>query len=355
MPSSLETPYRDSVARVNNVGGIDGEILNAEINETYQGVVSFSCLGYDRLNYGAQVILGVSVQCQTGRTPSPVFVRVGGYISSVTGGFAGTEPCLSGWYWYFNGDFDVPMSSCMVKNQRSCSTGSEQFQFINTPLTFTLTKSGCTLSGSFSNHVEKQFPAASSSSFVESYGQAVKDAFSYTFRITSRPSCRTVSCNCSADPSGTQWLFQGQAFTYGTSAYYWLDSSQTYTYDGFGSLSYTLYDFNGPFDDDGHSIKILKRERIDVYCSAGTWYAYFRTNCWGYDDNGYVNALAEDSWIGTMLCYEACADEYHAAGDPIPLGEPVNVEYLGRQLTPGYADCGPPARTTVLVQQVVSC
>lgn len=112
--------------------------------------------------------------------------------------------------------------------------------------------------------------------------------------------------------------------------------------------------------------RFRKMRRVDLYCNSSSgspkWYAYIRTRCIEYDNEGRAIQDSTDSWIGTFDCYESCefsADDSGGmprsrdAGDPIPLGDVRNVEFIERET--GFAECAPPSLPLVRIGQVETC
>lgn len=187
---------------------------------------------------------------------------------------------------------------------------------------------------------------------------AIADAFTTTFRITSRPNCKPpVECFCSQSLTGLQVDFDGYTYTIGEEVDQWDDFDTYGIYrQAFGNVNaYTI----NHYTTDEFNIASFSRRQIDIYCETvdgvPTWRAFFRTWCYSYDAFNVNNGTTEDQWMGGFLCYEACEDleNDRQTDDPIPLNDPVEVEYLGRE-TIGTA-CTPPARPSLTIRQIATC
>jgi hypothetical protein len=101
----------------------------------------------------------------------------------------GTEgQCASGWQWYFEGEYQIP-SECVVSPSQQCDGYDGEFRQITTPLTFTIDGTGSSLGAFSSSIVRTQYESAQTFELVESVGEALRDAFTATIRITARENC----------------------------------------------------------------------------------------------------------------------------------------------------------------------
>lgn len=188
-----------------------------------------------------------------------------------------------------------------------------------------------------------------------------------TFRITSRPSCRTVECNCQTNLQGTAWTFsQGglvRECAWSTndqggdnSFQEWGDSPYYIYWDGGGS--FYLERFDPETYVTGIGGLVTERHITEFGCTeidgVPTWTVTITSECFQYNDIPNQTHHSTDTWVGKLLCYESCEDNYHEAGTPLPIGELVDVEYIGRVTEFGYSECTPPARITVSGRQIVA-
>lgn len=257
-------------------------------------------------------------------------------------------------------------SSCYASQQRYCSEPprNETGRFLSTPLTFTVSADTISLTNNVTSNVTldsgMSYEPAHQSEWRD-FALAIQSAAeSATFRITSRPSCRDASCTCNSELYGLQ-LTLGY-FTATIGEYYFYEDTITYR-------------FSSALQNNGWSIVLWQKDsewrftkmlRVDMYCNSSSgspkWYAYIRTRCIEYDNQGVAIYDSTDSWMGTFDCYESCefaADDSfglprsRAKGDPIPLGDVQNVEYLGRESI--YPECNPPDLPVVRIGQVEAC
>lgn len=320
----------------------------------WTGEVAFDCAPLGNPDLNVNVVLSVNLYCTQGRMPTPVYATYGAYITTATGVVAGNAQCLSGWDWYLEGEFDIPVDPCQSAARLTCSGYTDPLRLINTPLTFTITKNGCNLGGSFSTRTGLFAPDAAIHDLVRTTGEAVRDAFSYTFRITSRPACRTIECECDALLIGLLLEFDGSGYTLGTEVDEWtsLGASEGIARRSYGSdSSWTVVHD----ETDGFNLEVFNRRQLDIYCETTVdgpvWRALIRTYC--YD----AGATGEDVWMGRFLCYETVCEDLEnnrPLNGPIPQEEPVEVEYLGRTYF-GTTDCTPPPIPAVRLGQVTSC
>jgi hypothetical protein len=238
---------------------------------------------------------------------------------------------------------------------------------IDTPLEISADKDGTSL-GDFQVASESWSPTPEYGDRAKEIGQALRDDLSATFRITSRDNCEPpVACDCNIDIYGL-WI---GITTHPTSndpgdAIADVRIGEYYSYEdgGYRLISAALLDTGWSIlrwtkDDDGRDFNMY---RVDLECTPSGWTVLIRTRCIRYDDPGFIIADTTDSWMGVMRCSEACESwdmdsngNLHTrdAGDPIPLGNIEDVEYLGRESVVG--ECEPQDNPRVYIRQVQLC
>lgn len=299
--------------------------------------------------------IDVSVLCLTGSTPTPFAVDIESSVSvfwpfSSVPGFGLSE-------WRASGRFDLP-STCFVAPNRNCSNYAGQFRLLDTPVEFTANGTDTSL-GAYQATFSQS--TGSLAAEVEAIREDIRGQLTGTFRITSRPSCQTVECSCnSLSIYGTAWTFsQGgltREYAWGDEQAEWGGSPYYIYWDGVGTFYLTRYDPDSYVTGIGGLM--TEFHVVEFSCSTingvPTWTATITSECFQYDNVPNQTHHSTDTWVGIIECYEACPDEWHGDGAPIPIGELVDVEYLGRTTEPGYSACDPPARVTVSGRQVIA-
>lgn len=197
-----------------------------------------------------------------------------------------------------------------------------------------------------------------------------------TFRITSRRNCDSpVTCNCAAslrgmvvDLGNLKSVSSSAPSSYRVSSslvdfvYMYDTSDQTVAWQGpFGFYEYDQNDPDGPQNGDGKFTRRLWRQRAELYCDVidgvAQWFVLFTSFRDIYNEAGTSTHRSYDQWAGKIDCFKACEDldNYIDADDPVPMGEPYDIEYLGRTTETGYLECEPPPRLTIRFTQFVTC
>jgi len=257
--------------------------------------------------------------------------------------------------------FELP-SYCSAPGQRVCGdVGDSRVRYLNLPADITV--GGLTTSAG--NYTADNVVYSSLEQIEKFAGQEVVDyidcviaAATATFRITSRPDCKPpVVCTCGANLQGLQLTFDGWTYSIGEQVadpgedgdqrlerYYFIYGNQ-----------HTIIHAKYVLNENGTFYDLTERTLLNIYCQSTAdgprWYAYFETQC--ITQTSYV----KDSWMGYFTCVAACADPDNgrSAGDSIPSGYPVEIEYLGRETYPGYATCTPTGRPPASIHQPVAC
>ena len=263
---------------------------------------------------------------------------------------------------------------CKSSQSANCLGAEYKSYFVTTPITFTVSNESAGLT-SWNPALTFDTSIGDQSRVTSCFNQLV-DNFSATFRITSRPSCKTVDCSGNAFLDGMYVTFGNLLqFPYGASAFdsVVLDSSLSQVYPDrdadetiywvgpFGYYEYTQYDPDGPEDNDGRYTRLLWQQKVeivsDVIDQVQQWVVIFTSLRKIYDEDGIATHESYDEWVGKIACYEACEDldNYIDAGDSVPMGEPYDIEYIGRTTAVARLECEPPPQATISIRQIVTC
>lgn len=274
-----------------------------------------------------------------------------------------------------------PPTFCQYNAKRSCGAPSQTpmppngFLYIQTPMTVVVERANATANG-----IETAFTEAiwsgtgGADQDLIAFVEALADAASFTFRITSRPNCDSpVTCNCDASLRGMNvTLGNLKSITNSTPLSWGVDSSQVdfvrlrsdqiISWQGpFGFYEYEQSDPDGPRDGDGNCTRRLWYQRAELYCDVidgvAQWFVLFTSFRDIYDEAGTSTHRSYDQWAGKIDCFKACEDldNYIDADESVPMGEPYEIEYLGRTTVTGYLECEPPPRLTIRLTQIVTC
>jgi hypothetical protein len=300
-----------------------------------------SCSG-DSVGHGAgmRLVIGAAVLVSSYESLSPSFF----------------------YYTFLTKTVDVGSQECRRIGGRYCGAQNDLLEqngrqrHIQTPLEFTVSIPNT----SFGDYDEQGFAFQNHGPYQDLLQKVTDAGFSATFRVTSRPSCREAGCTCGPELYGLQ-LTLGY-FTATIGEYFFFENDATYRMSSAlqnNGWSIVLWEKDSEW-------RFTKMRRVDLYCNSSsgspTWYAYIRTRCIEYDNEGRSIHDSTDSWMGTIDCYESCefsADDSgglprsRAVGDSIPLGDVQNVEYLGREN--GQPECDPPDLPVVRIGQSETC
>jgi hypothetical protein len=269
---------------------------------------------------------------------------------------------------------EVPLpATCSSNPNINCipiNAPTVQKKVISTPLSITVENNETSLGDWSQDSVVSDGPEAS---LCESIANQLLTAYSATYRITSRPNCDSpVACNCAASLGGMRVLLGNLKSLSVSPEYYEVDSSlvdlvqldqdQTVSWQGpFGFYEYTQLDPDGPQDGDGNYTRRLWYQRAELYCDVidriAQWLVLFTSFRDIYNEAGTSTHRSYDQWAGKIDCFEACEDldNYIDADESVPMGEPYDIEYLGRTTVTGYLECEPPPRLTIRFTQLVTC
>jgi hypothetical protein len=269
----------------------------------------------------------------------------------------------------------IDNENCEKAGNRVClylNDSDRRIANFQTPLEFTLSIA----TTSFGDYDEDVLSGREHGPYEDVLDSLSEAGFAATFRITSRPSCKTVGCSCNAFLDGMYVTFGNLLqFPYGASTFdsVVLDSSLSQVYPDrdaddriywvgpFGYYEYTQYDPNGPEDNDGRYTRLLWQQKVEIVCDVidgvQQWVVIFTSLRKIYDEDGIVTHESYDEWVGKIDCYEACEDldNYIDAGDSVPMGEPYDIEYIGRTTAVARLECEPPPHATISIRQIVTC
>lgn len=250
-----------------------------------------------------------------------------------------------------------PQTYCQYNDKRSCgapayvSMPPNGFKYIETPFDVLIERDSATLNGE-ETALRKNQAALDAFGSAEQLGEfieAISGVFSATFRITSRPSCATTDCSCSASLAGTTMSFNGETFTIGNepnptrgvTTQTWL-----FTDGATPSITYEVY--------DATFTQIQVRIIAELFCSSDeedpniptggqpTWWLIAYSDCFTWE-NGVVTEATRDTWLGPYACYEHC-------GEFLPFGSPYPYLRIDSETaTPSVGPCDPPYAPSVVL------
>jgi len=233
------------------------------------------------------------------------------------------------------------------------------FKYIETPLEVLLEPDSATLNGDttalegFTDSFSNYGSAAPLAAFIE----AISNAFSATFRITSRPSCREVPAGCEV-PIGeghTPVAWGDEEFVLGTFKF----SSQTgpnNTSEEYEHLEGNADGYIFWFYRKNSQGILLDAQYIELFCdlddtvspAVNRWYVYQTVYCYEDGASGLPHSI--DEWIGTIPTYESTGCHNIAVGDPVPIGTADLERVPGFPVSYFGATCVPPAPIPLEIQ-----
>lgn len=261
-----------------------------------------------------------------------------------------------------SGGMVYPPTFCQYNDKRSCgppagvSMPPNGFRYINTPLTLELSRSSVSVNGSTQSLNPEDFYSFADASLIADFVSEIADAFTTTFRITSRPSCRSVPADCDVPLEGNRIITFGAAadrsFVLGTpksTTTGLLDGGVTVNYEHYGTAGGTTADpwvFNAKRvrDEDNRTIE---EHNVELFCgldesvspAVSRWYVREFTYCtpeFGQQTTG--------QWISVVGSYQAANDcNGIAVGDPVPIGSPDYEQVDGYPVVDFGDPCVPPS------------
>ena len=236
---------------------------------------------------------------------------------------------------------------CVLLNDTDRRTANFQ-----TPLEFTMSIE----TTSFGNYEEEALFGGNYGPYQDVLDSLLETEFITTFRITSRPSCRTAPSDCEVPLQGNRIIYFGTAadrsFVLGTpksTTTGLLDGGVTVNYEHYGTAGGTTADpwvFNAKIvrDEDNRTIE---EHNVELFCgldesvspAVSRWYVREFTYCtpeFGQQTTG--------QWISVVESYTASNDcNGIAVGDPVPIGSPDYEEVDGYPVVDFGDPCVPPA------------
>jgi hypothetical protein len=294
--------------------------------------------------FGAFVIVSVEVYCCVGADGESAYCARVDLTAGAGFGFESLGYQTIGiWRRRYYGEFEIP-SSCLSAPGRICDPFIQKSRHISTPLTITLSGDGtCSLGNldmisdggiGVTGGLPPEFP------YAQDAVDDILDGVSYTFRITSRPTCRTVPADCDV-PIGegnTRVFWGGETpeFVLGTPELMSVTDPVTNDllyYEHLGGIGTIVNPYKFFFyRTDNPNTQTLEQQYLDLYCESDNnvsppvtaWYVVHQTikYCAG--------PFTVDQWAGTIDTYAApenCGNI--SAGDPVPIGEPTMERSIG--------------------------
>lgn len=258
-----------------------------------------------------------------------------------------------------SGTYPLPVGECEQHDYRSCLTLDPAYNaarkiYLLAPIGITAGINGTSLGPWQSEETTTE----GDTSCVQSCFNEAAGAFSASFRISQRPSCRIVACNCGTDLDGLKATFQGVELTLGTSY------DQTFPEDGydrrithgssFGVYYFTQYEIlPGNLFRDELNIELFCDTDEDADPPVSRWYARFISKCRVIDEFTNITAETTRTEIGYFVCGESAGCGGRASGDPIPLGEATEIEEEPGSpvTTDGLDACEPPTRASLSLSE----
>jgi hypothetical protein len=281
-------------------------------------------------------------------------VNLDGYVISTVVGVVGPDDCYASWRWAFASEHELT-SSCVSAPKKWCGPAYDLLSILDTPLDITVTGTGSSL-GSFNvvDDVYEESPENDSFPLAKSVGEAIRDAFSYTFRITSRQSCVSDSCNCGQSLTGVALSLYGEKFTVGNEPdpdRNSVSGEQVWSYTDSTSnpvIDYTVWDPDQLFLEEKYKV------RAELFCSSeqqadgnvgpvdqDAWYVIVYSDCFEWD-GGSVVSQTRNTYVGAYECYKHC-EKF------LPFGTPSLMYLVSSVTTPGLDSCSPLPSTSIVI------
>jgi hypothetical protein len=285
--------------------------------------------------------VSASITCDPERTPTPHKVVI---VAAVSCGLpASTDEkgisCGGSWFWNAWAEFDLS-SSCITAPSRSCGGYPGQVRHFDTPATFVADGTTTSLGAYMATSTGSDGPMAA---WCQSYGEALRDELSATFRITSRENCLPPKdCSCSYNLAGLLLQFQGEVFTVGNEPNDIRGAGGVrYVYtDSLTSPNITFERFNESFTETYFlaSATISCSPSADPETVADKWLLTVSATCFTWEDDGNggreIVEQTTKTWVGEYECFENC-------GRFTPGGAPILMLLVSTVTTPGLGACDP--------------
>ena len=267
--------------------------------------------------------------------------------------------------YYSSKQITVPLPSFCLYSGRDHKTCLDQtivpqdgLRLLESPVEISVSEATATILGD--EHELVGFGGWSGDGEISPLVESAIADFSAEFRITSRRTCVSAPCSCSA-AYGTEWTFsdgtRSKTFTHGIDDVEWGGSPYYFSWDGVGYMVLEIFD---PEDYvTGLGGLVIERHTVQISCETiddvSTWMASVFSQCIQYNNVPQITHETYDEWAGVFECVPGCEDEHRAAGDPVLDGDLVDVEYLGRSTAVGTTECTPPPRIAISVKQIATC
>jgi len=245
-------------------------------------------------------------------------------------------------YGYF-----IPAFTCAAPGNRQCYGEPNPWYavgFLDAPLDITVGLSSVSLGDYELYGVNSYGP--SPGRFQDIF-DSVLASTSLTFRITSRPSCKTVECQCI--PFGQYPGFlEGMTMTMGGQTFTIFDEPDPNRTDGVDIFEWS--DLATPTITwtrwDAYFLEEQWRIRAEVFCSSDsqpgfsgnntpTWFIQIESECFEWQA-GTMTGYTKQTYIGKYDCYEIC-------GTFKPDGSPSGLVLVDTDYLTGLTICDPPA------------
>jgi hypothetical protein len=309
---------------------------------------------YPRAGVYAQVSLEARVRCDSADGSGDgfgFFLDIRREIAVENFLFDGSTYCF-----YFEGKYKTVKlpSSCPAVGERFCgdnpSYASTRVSQISTPVEFTLSLD----TTSFGDYESTVTSARNTGDCSDLFDAVIGEGFSATFRITSRPNCNPVGCDCTEDISGLKvfWyradfiLYTPQSWSYSGNDPF----IELYEYYGGNGTAGTPYEFR--YERYDATINYLyEKQEAYLWCAmddtvdppVNRWYVRQQATCYTRDPDTFaLLASTLDSWIGHLDCYEAGQCDPINEGDIIPWGTPEMEREPGFPVDTLGVGCEPP-------------
>lgn len=266
-----------------------------------------------------------------------------------------------------------PPTFCQYNADRSCgppagtSMPPNGFLYFETPMDVVVERAHATANGAeypFTEVIWSDTGGADPAliAFVE----ALADASSFTFRITSRPNCEPeIYCDCTAITEGLTISVLGAA------DFIWNQEEQYQTYTDLANFYSYSYSPQGPGNEariviEKWNLSITEtyaRWTIDIFCEAVPsgipspyrWYGSQLVECFEYDAGSVVN-WTKKTYMGYFNCEaDPCGTNGRSLGDLYPAGPWRDGELVSEVTPDTYGPCAPPLPYDFRVDNNAEC
>jgi hypothetical protein len=301
-----------------------------------------TCGTFATSNFTSEAIINCVVKCTPGAA-SPFTVELSAHVYVfLDNSFQlnnGGSPYCNGW-WRWKASVSFPLTStCQTAPARQCVSTGDEFQVLDTPVS--VTADGTTTSiGAYTANASTSYGDYAST--AQSIGEALRDALTATFRITSRSSCASSPCGCGQSLAGIQLQFFGELFTVGNEPddIRGADSRRWVYTDSATSPNITYEVFNESFTETYYfaSATISCSPSEDPETVPDKWLLTVSATCFTWDDDGNggreIVEQTTKTWVGEYECTEHCEVS-------LPYGVPLQLVLVSTVTPPGLGACDP--------------